>query len=605
MEYQKAKSAVKNVLPRGPELKKTILRTAEIIANVVGGTLGPGGHPVLIERQEFGLPPIITKDGVTVFQSLGFQDAASHCIMEAMRDASVRTASEAGDGTTTATILSEAFTRLTLQYCDRHPGESPQRVIRVLQKTWSTVLEPEINRLSLKCSLEDPEGVRLLHAVASVSGNGDTELADAVMKCYQICGDEGNVTIVDATGPSGYEVERVDGYPIASGYEESCHRFYPVFINRQDLQQVQIEKPIFLLYFGRVNDIQTLAGILTKLQEAWDGEYLGTPNVVVVATGFSESVIASLSTNWVSPKSINIYPMVVPNDSPIHNAQRNFLDDLAAVTGATVFDPVTKPLNDEESFDDLGNIAMEPESLKWVPLGVRAMEVTRYRSTILGTCQDDILINRVEKVKIQAEQAESELEKILIRERLAKLTGGIAKIKVIGSSNGEVKERRDRAEDAICAVRGAIKHGCLPGGGWMLTRLCRVLESNPINDEILVPALKRPVAVLLSNAGVLEDDHEIVYLHVLASATQDDLKKAVVYDASAGQIVNAIEAGLMDSTPAVREAIKNALSIATLLGTLGGCVVFPRDPAFEAREAHEAADFNRNVNHNYADERAY
>lgn len=603
MEYQKLKSAVKSVLPRGPELKKTVLRTAEVVATVVGGTLGPGGHPVLIERQEFGLPPIITKDGVTVFRSLGFQDAATHCIMEAMRDASIRTATEAGDGTTTATILAEAFTRLTLEYCDRHPSESPQNVIRQLQKTWAKVLEPELNRLSIKCSLEDPEGLKLLHAVASISGNGDTELADAVMECYQICGDEGNVTITDGTGPSAYPVTKIEGFSVASGYEESCQRFYPVFVNRQDLQQVHIEKPMFLLYFGRVNDIQTLTGILQRLQEAWDGKYLATPNIVVVASGFSEAVLASLSTNWVSPGSINIFPLVIPNDSPVHNAQRNFLDDLAAVTGATVFDPVTKPLNDEETFDDLGNLAQDTETLKWMPLGVRMIEVTRYRSTIIGTCQEDILLERVEKVKAQAEQAESELEGILIRERLAKLTGGVANLKIVGSSNGEVKERRDRAEDAICAVRGAIKHGCLPAGGWALSRLQYILFDTQVNREILIPALQQPIKVLLNNAGVLAQEHKMIYAPVVDSVKSGDTKSAVVWDASAGEIVNAVEAGLMDSTPAVREALKNALSIATLLGTLGGCVVFPRDASFEAKESHEAADFNRNANFNPADER--
>jgi len=490
-----------------------------------------------------------------------------------------------------------------MEYCDRHPGESPQRVIRELQNAWKTVLEPELTRLSVKCSLEDPRGVSLLHAVAAVSGNGDTELADAVMECYQVCGDEGNVTIVDATGPSGYAVERVEGYPIASGYEESCQRFYPVFLNRQDLQQTHLDKPIFLLYFGRVNDIQTLTGLLQKLQEAWDGGYLKSPNIVVVATGFSESVLASLSTNWVSPGSINIFPLLVPSDSPIHNAQRNFLDDLAAVTGAAVFDPVTKPLNDEETFDDLGNIGLDPETLQWSVMGIRAIEITRYRTTVLGTCQEDILLERVEKVKAQSEQAESELEGVLIRERLAKLTGGIAKLKVIGSSNGEVKERRDRAEDAICAVRGAIKHGCLPAGGWALARLVHILADTPINKEILMPALLQPIFVLLSNSGVPKAQQDALHLLVKSNAVDGNPETAVIYDASCGEMNHAMSAGLMDSTPAVREAIKNALSIATLLGTLGGCVVFPRDKAFEARESHEAADFSRNANFNPADER--
>jgi chaperonin GroEL len=628
VEYQKAKSAHKLVIPRGEELRSKILRTSEIIANIVGGTLGPGGHPVLIERPEFGLPPIITKDGVTVFRALGFMDATMHCIMESQRDASVRTATEAGDGTTTATILGDAFLRNTLEYTEKNPELSSQVIIRDIQKTYSDVLEPEVNRLSIRGDLESDEGRAYLKAVAVVSGNGDQDLASAVMECFDICGDEGNVTIIEATGPSGYGVEKVSGYPVAMGYEESLRRFYPAFINRPDLQQILVEKPAFVLYFGSINDIQTLVPLMKKVQEAWEGEYLKTPNIVVVAVGFSEAVLASLTTNWSSPGSINILPILVPNNSPIHNAQRNFLDDLAAVTGSTVFDPITRPLDNAE-FTDIGNIALDEDDA-WKPLGVREVEVSRYRTSVVGVCQDDILIARAEQVKVQAEQSESELESSLIRERLAKLTGGIARLRVIGSSNGEVKERRDRAEDAICAVRGAIKHGCLPAGCWTLIRLAVILPHTKINTAIVIPALFRPLVVLLSNVGInisptgrtkmslmarlfckrpqssdlsFSDDDLSSFPGFLESARSGVVKDAVIYDVSGGRMVNAVEAGLLDSTPAVREALKNAISIATLMGTLGGTIVQPRDHTFESKEGHAASDFERNSNFNPADER--
>lgn len=607
MEYLKTKSAFKSVLGRGPELEKRVLDAMSTIANIVGGTLGPGGHPVLIERQEYGLPPIITKDGVTVFRALGFEDSVAHCIMEAARDASVRTATEAGDGTTTATILAEAFVRLTAKFCRENPGVSPQGVIRDIQQAYSEILEPEIARLSITSDLESEDGRRRLHAVATVSGNGDTALADAVMRCYDICGDDGNVTIVEGTGASTYEVEKIDGFPIPMGYEESCQRFYPSFINRPEIQQVHIEKPVFVLYFGRINEIQTLVPLMEKLQEAWTGEYLATPNVVIVASGFSETVLGSLTTNWVSPGSINIFPLLVPNNSPIHNAPRNFLDDLGAVVGATVFDQATKPL-DTATFEDLGNIAQDPDDTKWKALGVTAIEVTRYRSTVLGFCQEDILVARAEKVKAQAEQAESELEAALIRERLAKLTGGIAKLKVVGSSSGEIKERRDRAEDAICAVRGALKAGCLPGGCWTLMRLASQLKrfQSPVNENILAPALQVPFQILLENVGIVPADSRYNNLWQTMDAfatTTSDSKEANVWNARTATWCNAVEGGLLDSTPAVREALKNAISIATLLGTLGGTIVFPRDREVEKQEARDAADFNRMSNFNPADER--
>jgi chaperonin GroEL len=346
MQYQKAKSAHKNVIPNGSYLRKKVLDTSSIIASVVGGTLGPGGHPVLIEREEHGLPPDITKDGVTVIRSLGFKDSASHVLMEAERDAAVRTAATAGDGTTTATILSDAFLRRVMKFCDSNKNYSPQAVVRDIQKTYAEVFEPSIRDLTLRGDLSTPEGRKRLAAVATVSANGDTELADAVLEAYDICGDDGNVTILEASGKvSSIEVREIPGFPIGMGYEESLQHFFPVFINRPDLQMVRMEKPAFLLYFGQINEMQVLLPLLEKLQDAYRGEYLKTHNIVVVATGFSTKVLASLAVNWSDPNSINVLPFLVPNKNPIHNAAKNFIDDLAAVVGAEVYDPVVAPLD--------------------------------------------------------------------------------------------------------------------------------------------------------------------------------------------------------------------------------------------------------------------
>jgi chaperonin GroEL len=602
MQYVKAKSASKIILGRGPALKSKILDTMATISNIVGGTLGPGGHPVLIERQEYDLPPIITKDGVTVFRNLGFQDAIAQCILEGTRDASVRTATEAGDGTTTATVLAEALIRLTYKFSESNSRISPQSVVRKIDKAFREVLDPALKSFAIPADLESDEGRSLLRSVAKISGNGDSDLADAVMKCFDICGDDGNVTIVEGSGVSSYEVEKIEGYPIAMGYEESCQRFYSAFINRQDLQQVHIEKPAFLLYFGRVNDIETLVPVLQRLQEAYDTQYLKTPNLVVVATGFSESVLAGLMNNWVSPGSINVFPLLVPNNSPVHNAQRNFLDDLGGIVGAEVYDPITNPL-DEATFNGIGNISEGDDSF-WHPGGVRAIEVSRYRTTVVGIYDDGILIDRADVVRAQRDQAESELERTLIDERLAKLTGGIAKLKVIGSSNGEVKERRDRAEDAVCAVRGAIKSGVLVGGGWALLKASTLIEESgedSILSEILVPALIEPTRRLMRNCGFAEDTIENTVKLLSKSATMND--EAFIVELSTGNVAPGKALEVYDSFPAVREALKNAISIATLFGTLGGVVAQPRDHEVDKTEAKESAEFNKTIGHNFADER--
>ena len=606
MEYIKTKSASKLVYTKSELLDNLIAKTTATCAKIVGGTLGPGGHPVIIERQEYNIPPLVTKDGVTVFRSLGFTHPVSQACLELLRDTSVRTASEAGDGTTTATILADAIYRFTRAYCNDNPTVPGIQVIRTINKILKNTLLPAIDRLRIVCDFGTEEGKALLAGVAAISGNGDKELADAVMKCFEICGDEGNVTIIESTGPSGYEVEKIEGYPVASGYEKSCAKFYPMFINEPGTQKVIYEKPVFVLYFGRIIDIQTILPMLQMLQQAWNEKYLESPNVVLVATGFSENVLANLANMAVRPDNINVFPLATPDDVAVQNAQRHFLDDLAAVTGTEVFDPLTKPLSDARLID-LGNLVKDDEGM-YRPLGVKFFEATRYRSTVVGHCDDEILLNRVEVVKAGVETAESEYDRIYIQERLAKLSNGIAKLKVIGASNGELKERRDRAEDAVCAVRGAIKNGALIGGGWTIKRLIHELEQlkedSEIATQILAKSLNEVIQVLYLNAGFSMDDLKPADAQkAIGSVLRGDPKKAVVLDLSSCEIVSAFKIGLLDSAPALEEALKNSISAAALLGTTGGCVVFPKDEVAEHQEARDAQEFER-FSKDFVDERA-
>lgn len=605
MEYTKVKSASKAITVKGSTLRKRVRGTMSTISSIVGATLGPSGQPVLIERYEHGLPPIITKDGVTVMRALGMSDPTDHCIMECARDAASKTATEAGDGTTTATILAEALVRYIDEFCGRNPHVSPQKVVRRLEKAFAEVIEPTIRLESIPVK-DDPQ---LQRAVARISANNEDSLADAVMTCFRLVGDEGNVTILERSGPTGYEVEELDGYPIPVGYEQSCAKFYPAFINDASTQKVKMQNPVFLLHFGTINDIQPILPLLAEVGDQLEmrirGGKLedGSPfigyrpefnsyNVVVVATGFSEKVLAAFAHASTQPNSIRIFPLLVPL-SPVTNGQRQFLDDLAAVTGAVVFDPITNPPM-RGKLDDLGP-------------GIEEFEAARFRSMLIGRAEgespdgisyEDKLLVRVGELETLAENPESELDKILIQERIGKLTGGIAKLHVVGSSNGELKEKRDRAEDAVCAVRGAIKHGCLPGGGWTLLKLTSVLsDKDPIVRDVLKPALMVPVKRLLENCGFNEHDMERILEPVLEGIRGG---KTIVYDAYEHKHGDPVELGVLDSTPAVLEAIRNAISIASQLGTLGGTVVFKRDEAFERTEAHSAAEFERNANVNEA-----
>ena len=599
MQYAKAKSVSKEILSRGPALRALILKTMKTVSEVVGSTLGPGGMSVVIERQEERLPPMITKDGVTVFRNLGFDDSAAHVLMEAARDASVRTAAEAGDGTTTATILAEALVRKTMEFCDKNPKVSPQRVVRTLEKGFRKVIEPWIRDRVLKADLGTPGGRARLHAVAKVSANGDVPLADAVLQCFDLTGDEGNVTIVEASGPSGYEVERIEGYPVFKGYEECCGKFYQQFINDPGRQMVTLDRPTYILYHGRLNDIYAALPIFDKINEAAQAGQL-TPNVVLVATGFSEVVLAHLATNFRHPGTINVYPLAAPL-SAMATGQYDFLLDLAALTGGRIFDPLNQPLDNAE-LAQLGQTS--------------SFEAGRFRSTVLGYKEELLVMERVDELKKQLSGDISELDRSLIQERIGKISGGIAKLKVVGSSSGEVREKRDRAEDAICAVRGALKHGCLPAGGWALLHLSEMLAGGEsledrILSEVLGQAFVEPVRRLFTNAGYHEEELETIFMQIAPPTTASvdydgpiGHEGIIVFDVLEGDFVDCLSRGLLDSAPAVIEAIRNSISIAALLGTCGGTVVFKRDLSVERQEARDTAEFLRNANVNEADERA-
>lgn len=593
MSHLKLKEVSKDILCEGPELDKKILATMKTISDVVGATLGPGGKPILIERQENNLPSIITKDGVTVFRHLGFKDPVAHEIMATARDAAVRTASEAGDGTTTATVLAETIVKFTHDFCKAHPKTPPQVVVRRLESAFKRIIEPAVRKLSTQIDFSTEEGQKIAHSVARISANGDTALADAVIECFELVGDDGNVTLLELSGPSHYEVERLEGYPVGVGYEDSCGRFFPEFINDQGQQRVFLEKPIFLLYHGQLNSIYTLAPLIEQIFAEWQAKNF-KHQLVVVATGFSEQVLGALAQNFTDATTVKVYPMVIPR-SPFQNGAIEFLRDLSAATGAKIFEPL-KATIDTALPDDLGR-------------GVAYFEASRYRSNIVLNEQPDdgpvspemdlpdegLIQIRAEELEQQMQSPESDLERIYLQERIGKLTGGIAKLKVIGASNGELREKRDRAEDAVMAVRGAIKHGVLPGGCWTLQYLASLvrLENDPILSDILSMSLNAPLIRILSNVGLTKE--EIMQVIDASGKFNPHSQNQIVYDAMEQKWVKAFDTGLLDSTPAVLEALRNALSIASLLGTLGGTVVFARDLEFERREAGSTYSTMRDV----------
>lgn len=579
--HRKAKSAAKEILVKGEKLDKIVLNTMKTISDIVGSTLGPGGSACLLERQDYGTNNIVTKDGVTVMKYLGFTDPVAHAIMESTRDAATRTASEAGDGTTTATVLAEAIIKHSHEYVKAHPEVPKQRISRTLQEVFQKTIEPTLKSLTLK-----PDR-KMLTNVATVSANGEVELAEKVMQCYDAIGDDGNISLMEMIGPSKYEIELLKGYPLATGYEDSCGKMFQLFLNDSANNRCLLEKPVFVLYFGIVTEIQQIQLLMEKIGKAWETPAqfgLNKPfnhNVVLVAGGYSESVINVLSANFARSDTINVIPLKTYK-SPILNGEFHLLQDLSAVTGATIFDPVTNPIENGE-LTDLGH-------------GIESVEMGRYRTTVLGLCDEGLILAQAETIRKALETPESQMDQYVLQERLARLTNGVAKLKIYGPSSGETRERRDRAEDASYAIRGARKHGCLPGGGWGLIKLNNVLydkyRSNSIVTDVLMPSFKDVVEKLLSNCG-LNHEEIINIMQIMHISAELPLQEATIFDGWQNKTVLACEAGILDSTPAVLEAIRSSISIAGFLGTLGGIVVYQRDDVLERNEAVSAIEYNR------------
>lgn len=573
MSVKKVKTPAKNFTSDIGRLEASIVRAIDRIDGIVGVSLGPGGKNVLIESDLPGIPSKNTRDGVTIFRSLGAEDAYEHLIIEQTRDVAIRTVNEAGDGTTTATIIASALIKNLFSFCSKNRKYSPQKVTRFIDKLLKNKLIPEIRKSSIKITNKNKG---LLEKVATISANGDKEMAKSVIKAFEVVGygSSSHVTIQEFSGPSRYEVELVEGFPVGKGYEESIGKFHSAFINDQGHQRCSLEKPLFILFDGSITDMVQIHQTLGKIGEEWAGGDSDYKNVVVVAHKFGDQVLTNLAFNFNNPNTINVVPLATPINQII-NSQLNFLMDLSAFTGAKIFD-MNNPVTDSEP-EDFGQ-------------NMSKIEIYRFRTTIVGDPDDANIEVRADEIKNIIKQSESKIEKIILEERLGKLTNGIARLKIFGSSNGELKEKADRAEDAVCAVRAAISHGCLPGGGRVLVNLALGLQTdtNPIIQDIVIPSLFAPFYRLLENSGHNEAEIESILTKMIKNPNQ-------VYDVENYKFGDPKKLGIFDATLAVEQSLKNAVSISSVMGTLGGIVAYPRDGQLERQEFKEEMDFKRSV----------
>lgn len=556
------------------KLERTIINTIDRVAGIVGRSLGPGGRNIIIESDLVGIPNKNTKDGVSIFRALGSENAYEHLIIEQTRDVAVRTVNEAGDGTTTATIIASALIKNLFEFCKKNPKFSPQKVARIINKHLRDIMIPFIDESSVKITNKNKN---LLEKVATISANGDSEMAKAVMEAFDITGfsSSSHVTIQELSGPSGkYDVSLVEGFPIDKGYEESIGKFHPAFINDQANQRCSLEKPLFVLFDGKISDYAQINNMMQTIGRAYVEGNSEFKNVVIVAHGFSEQVLNILSFNFPNPTTINIVPLKTPI-TQLANSELQFLMDLSAFTGAKIFD-MQNPL-DEFTEDDWG-------------ANLEKIEIYRFRTTIVGNPDTTNIEVRAEEIKGQMKQSESKIEKILLEERLGKLTSGISQLKIYGSSNGELKEKADRAEDAVCAVRASINHGCLPGGCRVLINLGLKMQDlkDPVVDNVIIPSLFAPFYMLLENAGYSDEEIEEILTMMVDNRTK-------VYDVENAVFDDPKKLGVFDATLAVKQALINAVSISSVMGTLGGIIAYPRDGQLERQEARDEQNFQRTL----------
>lgn len=551
MLYEKTKA--KSITADREKIKQIVSSSINDMATIVGATLGPGGRAVIIERDS--LSPLVTKDGVTVAKSLGVDHAEANIIIEAAKEICLNTAKQAGDGTTTAIVLANSITKHGLQFLQDNPKYNPQRMVRELNELYKDVIVKFLEQYATKVKDEDE-----LIKVATISANGDKEIAEAAVEAVMAAGEDGTV-LTEESQDSSIKVEIMDGFIVTSGLRE-LGSFGPAFINDRTNQQSKMDKGLVFLYDGSMNDLK----IPAMIQQALEGSDLYGMPIILFAHSFADVVLDKCA------KSTKGGYTIVPVKTPMGgyaNSRTLFLHDMSAYTGAFVFDPgnIEQGIVNDAGEDGFGRF----ESAK----------INLYEAVLTADAEPEAIEARVSELKAIAEVARSDHDRMHIKAAIGKLTGGVSTIWVGGASELEAREKKHRTEDAVEAVRSAIKEGIIPGGCGVQLVLSDLISRHPDfkpSWSIMVEALKAPFVLLLSNCGESIDE---VWGALAEHVTGRDKPPVRIFDANAHKVVDPMEAGIIEPAKVCRVSINNALSVASLLITLGGIVVVPRNANLE------------------------
>lgn len=521
------------------------------IASIVKRTLGPGGLPVIIERVGQSLEgtpigPKITKDGVSVAEECSSPNEEEDVVIQAVKGICKKTVNVAGDGTTTAVVLGEAIVNVTEQILKTQKDLNPQLVKESIEQASKEVLK-KLRKLATPV-----KNIKTIKQVATISANGDQEIGEIIGEAFEHVGAEGVVT-VDEGHTNKVTLDKVDGYQFNKGAEGRNG-----FFNNKEMTQFEAENVAVIIYDGKLISYTQLIPalhILGGVEEDANGRQTASkkiPPILVIANEFSPEVLQFMLVQK-NDGGMIICPVMAPH---VTHVRSGYLEDIAVYAGGT----------------KLGNGNRNLDSIQEDDIGLIGRVVAdKYKTTFYdGQGLEDDLMNRVDQLKAAKTRAESPYDAQVLNDRIAALTSGIAKIGVGGPTEFEIKEKYDRIEDALNAARAAIEEGVVPGGGSTLLRIAAELDENKgIGYKILSIALTAPFFQILENIGITDVQARVAANEVVQN-------KKLVYDARNKKYEKAMKSGIIDPVKVTRTALENAVSIATLLTTAGGAIVYTK-----------------------------
>jgi chaperonin GroEL len=507
----------------GTDAREKIRKGVDTLAEAVKVTLGPLGRNVVIERS-FGTPTI-TKDGVTVAKEITLEDKLENMGAQMVREVASKTADIAGDGTTTATVLAQAIYREGNKFVTA--GANPMELKRGIEKAVMAVVETIKNN---SCPVSDKKEIQ---QIATISANSDESIGDLIAQAMERVGRDGVITVEEAKGMKD-ELDVVEGMQFDRGY------LSPYFVTNQEKMEAVLENPFLLIVEKKITSMKSLLPILEQVAKTGR-------SLLIIAEDVEGEALATLVVNRLRGV-LNIAAVKAPG---FGDRRKAMLEDIAIVTGGKLIS------------EDIG---LKLENIQITDLGTtKRVVMTKDNCTIIeGQGQQDAIKGRVAQLRTQIANSSSDYDRDKMQERLAKLAGGVAVIKVGAATEVEMKEKKDRIEDALHATRAAVEEGIVAGGGVALIRAQSAVDAlqlegdQQLGVQIVRRALEEPLRVISSNAGY---EASVITNKVKSESGN------IGFDAKKGEYVDMVKAGIIDPAKVTRSAIQNAASIAGLLLT--------------------------------------